>query len=395
MGRVNPPFSLSFPKKMHRLLLFPLLALVACQSPPSATEAGSEQLYVGTYTKEEAHVNGKASGIYHYDTKQGALQDRSVTTGIVNPSYLAIDAKNKLLYAVSEIGPDVDSSGQVAAYQIQSDGRLKALNRQPTFGFAPCYVSLHPDGSAVFVANYVGGTVAVYPRLADGKLGEASQIRTFEGQGPHPEQEAAHPHCILPSPDGQYVYVADKGSDRVAGFRWNAAEQVMEPLDPPFTKVQPGAGPRHLSFHPTQPYLYSINELNSTVDIFAYQPDNGSLTPLQSVTTLPEEYEGANACADIHLSPDGAFLYASNRGHNSLAVYEVGKDGRLSPKGTTSTGGDFPRNFLISRDGQWLYAANQNSDNIVLFKRDSERGSLRQSEIYKCPTPVCLKSYQP
>jgi len=275
MHRGKASFSLSFPKKMRQLFLLPLLALAACQAPPTPTETTDRLLYVGTYTKQEAHVDGKADGIYHYTTKQEALQDRAATTDIINPSYLAIDSETALLYAVSEIGPDVDSSGQVVAYQIQQDGSLEELNRQPTFGFAPCYVSLHQDGSAVFIANYVGGTVAVYPRLADGKLGEASQTWTFEGKGPHPEQEAAHPHCILPSPDGRYIYVADKGSDQVAGFRWNAAEQVMEPLDPPFTKVQSGAGPRHLSFHPTLPYLYLINELNSTVDVFAYQPDSG------------------------------------------------------------------------------------------------------------------------
>ncbi len=380
---------------MRQLFLLPLLALVACQPTSTPTETTDNLLYVGTYTKQEAHVDGKAEGIYRYAINQEALQDRAATTDITNPSYLAIDSEKALLYAVSEIGPDVDSSGQVVAYQIQQDGSLRELNRQPTFGFAPCYVSLHPDGSAVFVANYVGGTVAVYPRLADGKLGETSQTWTFEGEGPHPEQEAAHPHCILPSPDGKYVYVADKGSDQVAGFRWNADEQVVEPLDPPFTSVQAGAGPRHLSFHPTQPYLYLINELNSTVDVFAYQPENGSLTPLQSITTLPEEYKGANACADIHLSPDGAFLYASNRGHNSLAIYQVGEGGRLSPRGFTPTGGDFPRNFMITPDGQWLYAANQNSDNIVVFERDSTDGSLEQTKAYECPTPVCLKPYTP
>ncbi|NBC09684.1 MAG: beta-propeller fold lactonase family protein [Bacteroidetes bacterium] len=380
---------------MRQLLLLPLLALAACQPSSVPTEADVGLLYVGTYTKKEAHVDGKAEGIYRYAVERETLQGQAATTGIINPSYLAIDSENALLYAVSEIGPDVDSSGQVAAYQIKKDGSLQELNRQPTFGFAPCYVSLHPDGSAVFVANYVGGTVAVYPRRANGELGEASQTWTYEGQGPHPEQEAAHPHCIIPSPDGRYVYVADKGSDRVAGFRWNADGQVMEPLEPPFTKVQSGAGPRHLCFHPTQSYLYLINELNSTVDVFAWQPDSGLLTPLQSITTLPEGYEGTNACADIHLSPDGAFLYASNRGHNSLAIYKVGAGGRLSPKGFTPTGGAFPRNFMITPDGQWLYAANQNSDNIVVFKRDSADGSLTRTKAHECPTPVCLKMYTP
>lgn len=379
---------------MRKLLLLPMLALAGCQ-PSSTVETTAERLYVGTYTKKEGHVDGKADGIYSYSVQQGTLAERTTAANIINPSYLTLDDEGQLLYAVSEIGPDVDSSGQLAAYSITENGSLRELNRQPTFGFAPCYVSLHPSGSAAFVANYVGGTVAVYPRLKDGSLGEASQTIRFEGKGPHPEQEASHPHCILSSPDGQYVYVADKGTDRINGFRWDKGGNKLQPLTPPFTEVQAAAGPRHLVFHPKQPYLYLINEINSTVDVFAYRAESGTLAPLQSITTLPEGYDGPNASADIHLSPDGAFLYASNRGHNSLAIYQVGKDGLLTPKGFADTAGEVPRNFLISPDGQQLFAANQNSDNIVLFDRDPKNGSLEQLEVFPCPTPVCLKIYTP
>jgi 6-phosphogluconolactonase len=349
------------------------------------------QFYVGTYTKKEGHVDGKADGIYRFTLSADGLSEQITREGIINPSYLTLDAEQQLLYAVSEIGPDVDSSGQVVAYRIGKDGQLQELNRQPTFGFAPCYVSLHPDGSAVFVANYVGGTIAVYPRQEDGQLAEASQTWNFHGKGPHAEQDASHPHCILPSPDGQYVYVADKGTDLVSGFRWQAGR--LSPLESGTTKVQSGSGPRHLAFHPRLPYLYLINELNATVDVFAYETATGALQHRQNISTLPDDYEGWNACADIHLSPDGKSLYASNRGHNSLALFQVGEDGRLTPNGQVSSRGEIPRNFVIAPSGEEVYIANQNSDNIVCYRR-AEDGSLTFHWEAECPTPVCLKTTQ-
>lgn len=378
------------------------IAAISCTGPgeqAASTQSAAEEaepaafVFVGTYTKKEGHVDGKAEGIYTLNlSPEGGLQRAQTEAGIVNPSFLTVDTKAGLLYAVSEIGPDVDSSGLVVAYRInRDDGSLQRLNEQPTHGFAPCYISLSPDGRFAFVANYSGGAIAMYPRLSDGRLGPAADVHTLTGQGPHPEQESAHPHCIIPAPDAPFVYVADKGSDRILIFRLEAEAQRLVPTEQGALKVQAGAGPRHLVFHPKLPRLYLVNELDATVCVAEYSSSDGSLKLLQTITTLPESYEGFNACADIRISPDGKHLYASNRGHNSLAIYEVDEtDGRLRPLGHQPTEGDFPRNFALSPDGQWLYAANQNSDNIVGFERNTSTGLLMPKLVLECPTPVCL-----
>lgn len=381
----------------YRLLLwFCLLALASCatESQPSqpAAEAAASFLFVGTYTKREAHVDGKAAGIYTLGAAN--LEQLSVASDITNPSYLAVQRSPALLYAVSETGPAEDSTAWVYAYRIdQEDGSLQLINRQPSPGFAPCYISLHPSGEALLLANYVGGAVAVYPQREDGSLAPASDTAVFRGSGPHPEQAASHPHCILASPDGRFVLVADKGTDRIMAFAWNAAEKQLQAADPPFTKVEKGAGPRHLAFHPNGQYLYLINELNSSVDAFRYSAQSGRLQHLGNYPTLPEGYDGGNSAADLRLSPDGRFLYASNRGHNSIALYQIASDGKLQSIGFEPTRGVFPRNFLITEDGDALLAANQNSDNIVRFRRDSTTGKLSFKQATRCLTPVCLKTF--
>ncbi len=380
---------------MRHLIMLLLLCLLSCQAPEQPEATTAALLFVGTYTKKEAHVDGKAEGINCLEADGPGWSAEATTPGIINPSYLTIDEERSLLYAVSEIGPDVDSSGQVVAYQILADGQLKELNRQATHGFAPCYVSLHPDGSSVLVANYVGGTVAVLPRRPDGSLSPASDTLQFTGSGPHAEQEASHPHCILPGPGGQFVFVADKGTDRIEVLNWETAEGQASLSRQSGITVQAGAGPRHLAFHPKQRWLYLINELDATVNAYTLDPATGNLQLLQSITTLPESYQGQNTCADIHLSPDGTYLYASNRGHNSLAIYKVLPDGRLEARGHASTAGEFPRNFLMHPNGKQVLVANQNSDNIVVFDRDTTDGSLSVSEILPSPTPVCLKLYRP
>lgn len=385
--------------KVYFLLVL-LLGINACNmaEPPNQSEkdnsSSTAHLLIGTYTQQLGHVDGKAKGIYTLAPEKDSLfRIAHTTTDIANPSYLTVDEKAGLVYAVSELVPGgADSSGYIYSYKIGAEGALLYLNRQPSYGFAPCYVSLSPDGKYVLAANYVGGVVAVYPRQEDGSLGKASDKQTFTGSGPHAEQEASHPHCILSAPGTPWVYAADKGTDRVMGFRLTAEGQ-LQPTEQQYVQTAPGAGPRHLAFHPTLPVAYLVNELNSTVDVFNIDEANGTLSPLQTQPTLPEEYTGFNACADIHVSPDGKHLYASNRGHNSLAFYSIqAETGQLESLGWVPTQGDFPRNFMITRDGSQVLVANQNTDNIVCFDRDAATGQLRQTAEIHCPTPVCIKS---
>jgi len=351
-----------------------------------------QTILVGTYTKKEGHVDGKAEGLYtfSFDPSNGQLAKVGTTRGLINPSYLAIAPDRKNVYVVNETGGDMDSTAHLSAFRLNAeDGSLEKLNQQPTYSFAPCYVSLDKAGQFVFVANYVGGIAVVYPRTDDGRLGPATDTLQLEGSGPHAEQEASHPHAMLTSTDGHYVYIPDKGADKIWIFDYKDGK--VDPAPQAFTQVAPGSGPRHLVFHPKQNRAYLVNELNATVNVFKYDAQYGSLEQLQSISTLPESHRGFNACADIHLTPDGRFLYASNRGHNSIVIYKVKKDGQLNLVGHESTRGEFPRNFMIDRSGRWLLAANQNTDNIVVFEIDQQNGRLNYTTEVECKTPVCLK----
>lgn len=385
--------------KLLLVLLFGINACHMADTPSSAEEHNgltASTLLIGTYTQQLGHVNGKANGIYTLaPAKDSLFGIAQTTTGIENPSYLTVDEKARRVYVASELVPGgTDSSGYIFSYSIGPDGSLSFLNRQPSFGFAPCYVSISKDGRFVMAANYVGGTVAVYPRNEDGSLGASTDQKTFTGAGPNEQQEASHPHCIVPAPKGNWVYVADKGTDRVMGFRITKEGRLV-PTEQQSVETAPGAGPRHLTFHPTLPVAYLINEINNTVDVFQLNASNGALRLVQTLSTLPEDYKDFSAGADIHVSPDGRHLYASNRGHNSLAIYGIApKTGQLESLGWAATQGDFPRNFMITKEGAHVVVANQNTDNIVAFDRDAETGQLRKTGEMECPTPVCIKSIE-
>jgi 6-phosphogluconolactonase len=372
--------------------------LWACQSDaPKATEAQKEStmeyILVGTYTKKEPHVNGQADGLYHFsfDPSTGKLQLANTTKGPVNPSFLSILPGQQLVYVANETGPDVDSVAHVSAYQmVAADQPLQLLNTQSSHSFAPCYVSTDKTGKYVFVANYVGGKVAIYPIEENGQLGPATKVLALEGSGPHAEQGSSHPHAVMSSPDNRYLYIPDKGADKIWIYEFE--EGQARPAIPAYVSVQAGAGPRHMAFHPRQNFAYAVNELDATIIGFAYNPETGKLEEQQRISTLPESYSDFNACADIHLTPDGRFLYASNRGHNSIAVYQVdASSGLLTLMGHESTRGDFPRNFLIDKSGQYLLAANQNTDNIVVFSIAPQNGLLSYVSEVDCKTPVCLQ----
>lgn len=364
-------------------------------TPPPVSESKTAYMLVGTYTKKEGHVDGKAKGIsiLKMDAATGALSPHTLRDGIINPSFAIFSPDGNFVYAVSETGEDVGPSGTVHAFSVNPETQeLTKLNEQISHGFAPCHVNIDRQARCVFVANYVGGVVAVYPVQKDGSLGPASDVKQLTGKGPHAEQEASHPHSVMLSPDERFAFVPDKGADKVWVFEVDYANGKLAPAKTPFAAVHAGAGPRHLVFHPNGKFAWVINELDATVTGFRYDAAAGALSEMQTIGTLPADYKSRNACADIHLSPDGRFLYGSNRGHNSIVIYSVdATSGQLQLVGHEPTRGDFPRNFMITSDGNWLYVANQNSGNIVHFKIDHTTGKLTHSGETQSPTPVCLK----
>lgn len=357
--------------------------------PPATT------MFVGTYTRKEPHVDGKGEGIYHLQVSPGTgvLAERGVVRD-TNPSFLAFSPDENFLYAVNEVTSEVAAAGWVTAYRFDPDtGLPEKINQQSSEGWAPCHLTVDHSGRYVLVANYLGGVVAVLPVAEDGSLRPASDIVKLEGSGPHPEQNASHPHMVYLSADNRFVYAPDKGTDRVNIFRLDLEAGKLIPNTPAFAAVQPGAGPRHMTIHPNGRFTYLINELDATVNVFLRDSTSGSLEEIQRIGTLPADYDQpGNYCADLHLSPDGHFLYGSNRGHDSIVIYAVdAQSGRLSLVGHEPTRGEFPRNFTISPDGRFIYVANQNSDNITLFERDADTGKMTYLREFRVPSPVCLK----
>lgn len=347
--------------------------------------------YVGTYT-----VRG-SQGIYayRYDASTGGLEPLGLAAESDNPSFLAIAPNHHFLYAVNEGKFQGKSdTGGVSAFSIDPQtGKLTFLDEVASRGADPCHLSLDRNGKFVLVANYTGGSVASFPVAADGKLGEASSFIQHEGSGPNKErQEKAHAHWIDLSPDGRYALNADLGLDQVVVYRFDAAKGSLTSNAPPFAKLAPAAGPRHVAFHPNGKFVYVISELNSTVTTFSYAARTGTLRELQVVPTLPKDFKGENSPAEMVVHPSGKFLYGSNRGHDSIVVYRIDpKKGTLTFIEHVSTKGKAPRNFAMDPAGKFLLAANQESDNIVVFAIDQTTGRLTPTgtEI-KVPAPVCI-----
>ena len=375
-----------------------LLLLAACNSKgdkPPIQKATTVTTFIGTYTRKEGHVYGKGLGIYVFkqDSTSGYLDEVGVEEGIVNPSFLVPSHDGKYLYAVEEIGEAVDTVGHVVAYAW--DGKkLKKINSQSSHAFAPCFLTTDSQGRYLFVANYVGGTIAMLPINANGGLEPASEVITYTGEGAHPRQDASHPHSVNLSPDERYLYVPDLGTDHINIYEVDYSNGKLMPANPTFVAVRPGSGPRHFTFHPTQPFAYVICELSNTITAMRWHKETGALDTLQTVPTLPTDFTGESTCADIHITPNGQFLYGANRGHNSIVGYKIdAATGQLTLIGHTSTQGEIPRNFAISPDGRFLYAANQNTDNVVIFSIEAD-GQLKYSNELKTPTPVCVKFVQ-
>jgi 6-phosphogluconolactonase len=371
------------------ILLLTFYVADAAPRPPK----GKYFIYVGTYTEE----GSKSKGIYAYrfDPTTAEITAIGLVAETVNPSFLAVHPNGHFLYAVNEVSKYKDqSSGAISAFAIdRANGKLTLLNQVPSRGADPCYVTLDRTGKYVLIANYTGGSVAVFPLLEDGRLGEASASVQYQGHGTNPErQEGPHPHSIDSSPDNHFALVDDLGLDQVIAYRFDGAKGSLTPSPPVSIKVEPGAGPRHLAFHPSGKFAYVINEMQSTVTVFAYDAAGGALHSLQTTSTLPKDFTGHNDAAEVQLSPSGKFLYASNRGHDSIAVFAIDpRRGTLTPVEDIPTRGKIPRSFAIDPTGSFLLAANQKSDNVVVFRIDAGTGRLTPTgRMLEVAAPVCV-----
>lgn len=375
------------------LLLIVLFTVFSSNAAPPA-RSGKYLVYVGTYTGEGT----KSKGIYafRYDAATAQVTPLGLAAETTNPSFVAVHPNGKFLYAVNELGNyKGPNSGGVSAFSIdRATGKLTFLNELPSRGADPCYITVDRTGKFVLVANYTGGSVIVYPILEDGRLGEASAFVQHTGHGPNAErQEGPHAHSIDLSPDNRFAFVDDLGLDELLVYKFDAAKGSLTPNDPPFAKLDPGAGPRHFALRPDGKFAYVVTEIGRNVTVFSTDAAKGTFQHLQTVTTLPKDFTGRNDDAEIEVLPSGKFLYASNRGHDSIAVFAIdsGK-GTLRTVEIASTQGKEPRSFEIDPTGKLLFAANQKSDNIVIFKIDAKTGKLTPTgQVLDVSSPVCVK----
>ncbi len=356
-------------------------------------------VFAGTYTRREPHVEGKSRGIHvlRLDMASGELTPVDVIPGLDNPSYVALHPQGGFLYAVNEIGEYCGkASGAVSAFKIDlAAGRFEPLNQQASQGSSPSYITVDNAGRHALIANYGGGSVAVLPIREDGSLGAAKEVIQHQGSSMHPQrQQAPHPHSINLDAENRFAFVPDLGLDKVMIYRYDGeAGRLTLNHEQPWARTKSGAGPRHMAFHPRADFAYVINELDSTVTVFRYGREKGTLSEVQTLSTLPADFEGKSACADIHVHPSGRFVYGSNRGHDSIAVFAVdAKTGQLSLSEIVSTRGECPCGFAVDPSGRYLLAANQNSDSIVVFTLDSRTGAMQPVDAsVQTSTPVCLQ----
>lgn len=354
-------------------------------------KANTLLMYVGCYN------TGKEPGIHCYrlDLGTGALEYLADGPAVRNPSYLAIAPNHKYLYAVNEVDEfEGQPAGSLSAFSIDAQsGALTLLNQKSSRGQGPCHVEIDETGKCALCANYGSGSVAALPIRPDGKLGDATAFVQDTGSGPNRERQAGpHAHSFNISPDNRFALAADLGLDKIFVYRLDAGACTLVPDDPPFARVPPGAGPRHMAFRPDGHYAYVINEMGSTVTAFNYRADDGRMHEIQTVSTLPSDFHGSNTGAAIAVHPNGRFVYASNRGDNSIAIFSVdASTGRLTVVGHQPCGGKTPRDFCVDPTGAYLIVANQDTNNVVEYRIDAGTGRLSAtgSQI-DVDRPVCV-----
>ncbi|MHA3774537.1 lactonase family protein [Verrucomicrobiota bacterium sgz303538] len=375
---------------MQSLRALALLSLMTSVLSSASAFAEDIPFYVGTYTKKDG-----SKGIYHYklDTSSGAVSGGELAAEAANPTFLALHPNKRFLYAAIET-----SGGAVGAFAIQPDGKLQPLGEQPSRGGGACHVWVDNTGKNVLVANYVGGSVAALPIKPDGGVREATGFVQHTGSSVDPKrQKEPHAHSVYTDAQNRFVYACDLGLDKVLIYKLDADTGALSPNEPPFVRVAPGSGPRHIAFHPTDKFAYVINEMLNTVTAFGHDAAAGTFTEIQTVPTLPTGFKGESTTAEIFVHPNGKFVYGSNRGHDSIVVFSIDQaNGKLTLVEHVSTQGKGPRNFAIDPTGQFLIAANQQTDNAVVFRIDGTSGKLTSTgHGFKCGAPVCIQFVPP
>ena len=379
-----------------KLFLLLLFSIVLGLNPraSAATSQGKYIFYVSTHTED----GGKGKGIYAYrfDPATAEVTSLGLAAETTNPTFMAIHGNGRILYSVNELSNYQGlNSGGLSAFSIDhKTGKLTLLSEVRSRGAGPCYLVVDKAGESLLVANYTGGNVAVFPILEDGKLGTASTVIQYSGHGANPDrQEGPHPHSIDLSPDNRFAFVDDLGLDRINLYKFDSSNRSLSANDPPFLKFDAGAGPRHFVLHPSGKFAYVVTEMQSAVVAFSANLQTGTLQPLQTISTLPKDFSGVNNDAEIAMHPSGKFLYASNRGHDSIAVFSIDPSkGTLTAVETAATKGKEPRHFAIDPTGQFLFAENLKSDNIVIFRIDQNTGRLTPTgKVIEVPSPLCLK----
>jgi 6-phosphogluconolactonase len=393
--RLQPRSALS-----HGLALFGLLALASGVAALPASGGGDKQpkpeklwVFVGTYTSAKG-----SKGIYRFemDLASGKLSGRELAAETSQPSFLAIHPQHRFLYAVGEFDKLGDKkTGAITAFALEpKTGKLTFLNQQSSGGAGPCHLVVDPAGKNVLAANYGGGSVCALPIKEDGSVGAATGFVQHEGKSVNPNrQEAPHAHSINLDAAGKFAFAADLGLDKVLVYRFDAAKGTLVANDPPAVELAKGAGPRHFAFHPSGKYAYVINELDLTVTAMSYDAERGVLTPMQSETTVPEQAKPNYSTAEVVVHPSGKFLYGSNRGHHSIAIFTIdAKTGKLKAAGHQGQDIKTPRNFAIDPTGMYLIVANQDSDSLVVFRINQKTGALEPTGVrVDVPRPVCVR----
>ena len=359
--------------------------------PVTATAAQNSRVYIGTYT------GTTSKGIYvaRFDSQSGKLGSPELAIETTNPSFLAIHPKGQWLYAVGEVSNfQGKPEGVISAFRIDENaGRLELINQQPSGGAGPCHLALDKTGKCLLVANYGSGSVAAIPVESDGRLSSPGIAIQHHGSSLNRQrQEGPHAHFVTADPNSHFALACDLGLDKVLVYRLSPAQPFLTANDPPSVSLKPGSGPRHLAFHPNGRFVYVINEMASSLTVCSYDAPKGILKELETRSTLPPEFKGENTCAEVQIHPSGSFVYGSNRGHNSIAIFRVNpRDGRVQRIENVACGGKTPRHFALDPTGKWLLVENQDSNNVVVFAVDANTGHMTPTgEKIEIGAPVCL-----
>lgn len=388
--QISVAFLLQAVRNFLSLLSILLLLATVMTSLERSANATSYLLYIGTYT-----IRG-SEGIYafRFDSNSGRLTPLGLQAKTENPSFLTIDSKRSLLFAVNEVNEyRGEPTGSVSVYKIErKTGRLRLLNTVASLGAGPCYLSLDKSGKFLFGANFHGGSIAGFPILKNGQLGKASFFVQNHGSGADlVRQGSPHPHSVETTPDNRFVIAADLGLDSLFVFPFDPSTGRISENQVRIQKTKAGAGPRHIRFHSDGRHLYVVNEIDSTVGVFAFEQTRGSVQEVDSISTLPSGATGPNNAAEIELDPEERFLYVSNRGDDSISVFRVEAGGTLKRLGSFASGGASPRMFVIDPTGRYLIAANEQSDDIVVLQINGKTGELSPlGSPFKIPSPAAL-----